>query len=32
MSALLREILAKGQMTEDQKVAYDLLYMDDGDD
>ena len=32
MSVLLREILAKGQMTEEQKVAYDLLYMEDGDD
>ena len=32
MICLLRELLIKGQMTEDQKVAYDLLYMDDGDD
>jgi hypothetical protein len=31
MGVLLREMLANGQMTEEQKVAYDLLYMDDGD-
>jgi hypothetical protein len=32
MGVLLREMLANGQMTESQKVAYDLLYMDDGDE
>ena len=34
INVLLREMLAKGQMTEEQKAAYDLLYMDmdDGDD
>jgi len=31
MGALLREMLANNQMTEEQKVAYDLLYIDDGD-